>query len=80
MLSQRDGGGVKAQVGKNEGKWYLAHRILGARGLGEVKNGCGKGRKQINNGSWNKDQLGGKGGQKGKPEEQLRIQVSDRGL
>lgn len=34
MLSQRDGGGVKAQVGKNEGKWYLTHRILGARAGG----------------------------------------------
>lgn len=36
----------------------------------------GGGRKQTNKGSGNRDQLGGMGGQKGKPEEQLGIQVS----
>lgn len=62
------------------GKWYLARRILGARGLREVVDGCGEGRKQTNKGSGNRP-VGWDGGpKKGKPEEQLGFQVSDRGL
>lgn len=55
-----------------------AHRILGARGLGELEDGPGvggTGGKQTTKGSGNKDQILGVGGwgwgQKGKPEEQL---------
>lgn len=49
--------------------------MLGARGRGGEEWVWG-GRKQTNKGSGNRDQLGGMGGQKGKPEEQLGIQVS----
>lgn len=66
-----------------------AHRMLGAGGWGMWRMGWGwgAGREQTIRGSGNKDQiLGigggvGWGGQKGKPEEQLGIQVSEmRGL
>lgn len=69
---------------EGNGERVSAHRILGARGLGEVEDGLGEGgRKQITKGSGNKDQILGVGGwgwgQKGKPEEQLGIHVSEMG-
>lgn len=75
-------GAPKVRVGKEEGIWYLARRILGARGPREVVAGCGEGRKQKADQQGFREQTSwvGRGPKKGKPEEQLGFQVSDRGL
>lgn len=67
------GGGLKVQVGGREnGKRVSAHSILGARGLGEVEDGWGRGKKQNHQGFREQRPETWGGGS----EEQLAIQAS----
>lgn len=79
------GGGVRCKFeGGKLGKGYLHTGYWEPGGWGRWRMGWGRGgRKQTTKGSGNKDQILGVGGwgwgQKGKPEEQLGIHVSEVG-
>lgn len=68
-----------------EGEWgkHICIQDTGSQGLGELEDGLGEGsRRQTTKGAGNRPDTWSWGveGQKGKPEEQLGVQVSEVGI